>query len=325
MVMRKARLAFRILTLVVSIQIAERTVTNAQTNEVFRLARGVVYAYDFYELSYSWNFSSYATTQDSGIVEYTIVDSTIVADTTVAWSVLQKRNLFRRAHGSNVPDTSYFVRDSTFFTLNESRTGQHELRGGVGGVWVFPMGQASRVFRYSDSTRVQLGWLGGGNCHVIPGTYDTLSMSVDSSLWRRNYGVCVDWDDYGNLFQRRARLRSLMIVSVQDIPLLPKAVRLNQNHPNPFNPKTTISFSIPNSSFVTLKVFDLLGREIATLVNEDKSAGTHIATWDGRNNSGVRVSSGVYFYHLEVKPTIDANTSGTGQAIVATKKLIFLK
>lgn len=68
---------------------------------------------------------------------------------------------------------------------------------------------------------------------------------------------------------------------------------LYQNYPNPFNPSTNIKFQIPNSSYVLLKVYDILGREIATLVNEPKSAGNHTAEWNATN-----FSSGVYIYKI---------------------------
>ncbi len=69
---------------------------------------------------------------------------------------------------------------------------------------------------------------------------------------------------------------------------------LNQNYPNPFNPSTTINFSIPKQEFVTLIIYDVLGKEIATLVNEELAAGNHVNTWNAPN-----VSSGVYFYKLQ--------------------------
>ena len=68
---------------------------------------------------------------------------------------------------------------------------------------------------------------------------------------------------------------------------------LNQNYPNPFNPSTKISFIIPNSSFVTLKVFDVLGNEVETLINGDISAGSYEIEFNGKN-----LTSGVYFYNL---------------------------
>ena len=80
---------------------------------------------------------------------------------------------------------------------------------------------------------------------------------------------------------------------------LPTRYALYQNYPNPSNSKTTIRYDIPVSRVVTLKVFNLLGQEVRTLVNEKKSAGRYSVTWDGRNNSGRQVASGTYFYVLE--------------------------
>lgn len=68
---------------------------------------------------------------------------------------------------------------------------------------------------------------------------------------------------------------------------------LSQNYPNPFNPSTNIRFRIPSSVFVTLKVYDILGREVATLVNEQLTPGGHETTFDGAG-----LASGVYFYQL---------------------------
>ncbi|MEJ2617245.1 MAG: T9SS type A sorting domain-containing protein [Ignavibacteriaceae bacterium] len=83
---------------------------------------------------------------------------------------------------------------------------------------------------------------------------------------------------------------------------------LSQNYPNPFNPKTTIKYFLPNSSFVTLKVYDILGKEITTLVNERKSAGNYSVNFNASN-----LPSGVYFYRMQ---------AGN---FVSTKKFVLLK
>jgi len=81
---------------------------------------------------------------------------------------------------------------------------------------------------------------------------------------------------------------------------LPTSYALEQNYPNPFNPSTTIKYSIPKQSYVTLKVYDILGREVAILVNEEKPAGSYeveLNTQQTKNNK--QLSSGVYFYRIQ--------------------------
>ena len=89
---------------------------------------------------------------------------------------------------------------------------------------------------------------------------------------------------------------------------LPEKFSLGQNYPNPFNPSTTISFSILNSEFITLKVFDVLGNEVATLINEEKSAGSYQVEFDAS-----ALTSGIYFYKLQAGNFIE------------TKKMILLR
>lgn len=89
---------------------------------------------------------------------------------------------------------------------------------------------------------------------------------------------------------------------------LPTETRLEQNHPNPFNPTTAISFQLSAVSFASLKVYDLLGREVATLVNETKQPGSYEVTWDA---SGM--ASGVYMYRLVTREH------------TATKRLLYMK
>lgn len=75
---------------------------------------------------------------------------------------------------------------------------------------------------------------------------------------------------------------------------MPSSFELAQNHPNPFNPSTTIAFSLSRASHVTLKIFNALGEEIATLVDEKRNAGRHQVVWEAKG-----VASGIYFYHLQ--------------------------
>jgi hypothetical protein len=75
---------------------------------------------------------------------------------------------------------------------------------------------------------------------------------------------------------------------------IPTAFSLRQNYPNPFNPSTTINFDMPKDGFVTLKVYNTSGKEVASLVNETRAAGYHTVSFNAAN-----LSSGVYYYRLE--------------------------
>jgi hypothetical protein len=88
---------------------------------------------------------------------------------------------------------------------------------------------------------------------------------------------------------------------------------LFQSYPNPFNPQTTIVFEMPEPGDVSLKVFNAAGQIVATLVEEHKPTGRHIVHWDGRNQFGRHVSSGVYFYRLQAGDYVE------------TKRMILLK
>jgi len=88
-------------------------------------------------------------------------------------------------------------------------------------------------------------------------------------------------------------------VSIDDAIAIPSEISLSQNYPNPFNPSTTIGYTLPEQAKVTLKIFDLIGREVKTLVNENQGAGYKSVIWDGRNNDGEQVSTGCYFYNMK--------------------------
>jgi flagellar hook assembly protein FlgD len=95
--------------------------------------------------------------------------------------------------------------------------------------------------------------------------------------------------------------------------LVPSTYELSQNYPNPFNPTTQIRFSLPRESGVKLVVFDIVGRVVTTLVDQKMSAGVHQVTWNGRDQDGRPVASGVYFYHIQAA------------GFSATKKMALIK
>jgi CubicO group peptidase (beta-lactamase class C family) len=100
----------------------------------------------------------------------------------------------------------------------------------------------------------------------------------------------------------------VIVTGVEEGELHPLTYRLEQNYPNPFNPSTTIKYSIPNFSFVNLKVYDILGNEVATIVNEEKPAGSYEVNFEAKG-----LSSGIYFYKLQAG------------SFVETRKMILMK
>lgn len=109
------------------------------------------------------------------------------------------------------------------------------------------------------------------------------------------------------------------VVDVEEAYAVPSDFKLFQNYPNPFNPTTVISYQVPVGGLVTLKVYDILGKEIATLVNEQKSAGTHKIDFDAAGLAGRQgLASGVYLYRMHVYG------SGNNE-FIQTKKMLLLK
>jgi hypothetical protein len=94
---------------------------------------------------------------------------------------------------------------------------------------------------------------------------------------------------------------------------VPTSFALEQNYPNPFNPATEIRYQLPEQSEVRLSVFNMLGQEVRTLVQGSQMPGTYVVRWDGTNNNGLSVSSGIYLYKISA-----------GRHAVS-KKMIFLK
>ncbi|MFC2094258.1 T9SS type A sorting domain-containing protein [Bacteroidota bacterium] len=105
---------------------------------------------------------------------------------------------------------------------------------------------------------------------------------------------------------------TLLNIERSDQPT-PNKYIIYQNYPNPFNPTTSIKYAISSSQFVTIKVYDLLGRELATLINEEKPAGTYEVEFSVGQNSILSLSSGIYFYQLRAGDFVE------------TKKMVLLR
>ncbi len=136
---------------------------------------------------------------------------------------------------------------------------------------------------------------------VLPGKGDTLHIVT--------YKTITSEDVF------RFAVDSNNVITGVKINKIPKDYRLFQNYPNPFNPTTKIKYSIPKTGYVTIKVYDILGKEVTTLVNEEKTAGKYIVNFNGDN-----LASGIYFYQLRATPI-----SGQAENFISTKKMLLLK
>ena len=97
------------------------------------------------------------------------------------------------------------------------------------------------------------------------------------------------------------------------LAVIPEVYALSQNYPNPFNPETVIHYDLPFPSHVKLSVYNIMGQKVATLVDGERSAGSHSIVWDGKNNKGESLASGVYLYRMET------------EGFVQTRKLVLMR
>jgi hypothetical protein len=120
-----------------------------------------------------------------------------------------------------------------------------------------------------------------------------------------NGGVIMDFSGGGHEGDLRrtpwvtgAPLGDTSIETDDEAARIPATFKLGQNYPNPFNPLTTISYELPQKGKVSIKIIDLLGKEVATLVDRSQPAGTYRIQWRGLDKHGNPVASGLYFYSI---------------------------
>ncbi|MCH7724747.1 MAG: T9SS type A sorting domain-containing protein, partial [Bacteroidetes bacterium] len=138
----------------------------------------------------------------------------------------------------------------------------------------------------------------------VPNDPEAVAMSVRLHAYSRFTGT-VYWDDL-------KVEKTGSPTNVEDATI-PTEFSVTQNYPNPFNPSTTIKYSIPQQSIVTIKVYDILGTEVKTLVNGERTPGIYSVQWNGDNNYGSKVATGIYIYRV---------VAGN---FVQVKKMILLK
>ncbi|MCB0282436.1 MAG: T9SS type A sorting domain-containing protein [Calditrichaeota bacterium] len=113
------------------------------------------------------------------------------------------------------------------------------------------------------------------------------------------YELIVSQEKRNQFIDIISKMDPTALENLDNTPTAPEKFVLEQNYPNPFNPTTTIRFAMAKSGFVNLKIYDRAGRLVRILFNGSRSAGSHQLVWDGKNDSGQEVSSGVYFLRMK--------------------------
>jgi hypothetical protein len=291
--------------------------------DCFPLAVGnrAVYRFDHLHSESSGYDGINITTTDTGTTEFLITQRTDSSDS-VIWTFIEHRSYHRHIYdpaNSRYSDT--VLVDSVGYRLIEGGTGRHRLYRLEGctpsdwpycyegfifsGVLFFPdkLPDSISVYRYYSK--------------------DTALVTVDHAeqVWHlrmevrldRDFGLVylgLDWQDVDYLESAHYTLVSENLTNVEQIGshAAPAGFFMSQNFPNPFNPTTTIEFTLPHPGFVTLRIYNLLGEEVATLAAEHLNAGTHIRQWDA---SGF--ASGFYYARIQ------------SQGLSDTKKLLYLR
>ncbi len=149
----------------------------------------------------------------------------------------------------------------------------------------------------SDQSKVAFNeWLYGGMI-IIPGylrVYDTVTESIDT------VGNVLNLDDPESYYAAGPIywIDESEVSIVEPSEMVPEQFVLYPNYPNPFNPTTTLRYDLPEDSHVSIMIFDLMGREIRTLINKQQSAGIKSIMWDGTNDLGQPLSAGMYLYRI---------------------------
>jgi len=156
--------------------------------------------------------------------------------------------------------------------------------------------------KHESSSWRKIGFMAGNGTTTVPRNYSF----IDERLATGNYAYRLKQIDTDGQFE----YSGILNVTVS----LPLTTHLVQNYPNPFNPSTKIVYSIENEGLIQLMIFDISGRIVRTLINENRLPGEYSVLWNGRNDYGKRVVSGVYFYALQI-----------GSQTTETKQMVMLK
>jgi len=270
----------------------------AQTRyDVFPLNKDRTWLYS-YQYRYSDRELVYLVSSqlDSGTVKYTLVGSTAQADTAILWNVRQQEHLLHNRFDLGLQlDTTFWTDRDTLISLLELTNGMHELIC-TSLVWSYPLAHPQQaVFRFDDSSAIAYS---RQDTTVYTPNFSADSLAFDTA---RGFYYRYSLSQFGvntrQIYWLQIALISTSTFVAQNASQtpLPSYFELLPNCPNPFNPSTTITYELSSQAYVTLDIFDELGRLVAVLYSGQQFAGRHTVTWSPR-----AISSGIYFVTLRV-------------------------
>lgn len=260
---------------------------------------------------------------DSGYVKFFVLSNSL-ADTAIIWKIQERDSILRTIkeypfNGNPERDTTFVLFGGIFFDVIEKKSGMHEIIASSNfPVWQFPS-YYTTVNSFGHSSVLNIGppvyrYSNDVSQRALVNRYPSTFYMYDSLKYYKNIGMLggeylVSKGPITPYYSYRQISLLDPLVSVEDYPTpVVEDFYLAQNYPNPFNPTTSFELRVRSYEFVSLKIFDVMGREVAALMNERKSPGIYKVTWDASH-----LPSGVYFYRM------------TAGSFTETKKLVLMK
>ena len=295
-------------------------------NDFFPLGIGNKYKYEYssHEDIYLDLVTIESTKIDSGNVTFMIV-SLSENDSLRNWVAVEIDSLHQKniqyigldTSFNRMYDTTYgYYNEAFLFNIKENKTDSSKLlSNSYTEIWQSPIILQGSSNSLADTNGFIYRYSVNPNLKIISNSFYQIAYSYDSLVFKKDVGLEYAYSyiykgpNTPYYYVWRAKLLNQTITAVSKSEKSISDYSLNQNYPNPFNPSTTINYSIPKSSMVSIKVYDVIGREVATLVNEYKSAGNYSVQF----NASSKFPSGVYFFRMQAG------------SFVQTKKLILIK
>jgi hypothetical protein len=285
--------------------------TDSMLVDIFPLSIGNqwVYGYYWYFYGYGVGGSPFGSYTDTGTVTMQIINKRTTTDSTI-WLVQEIFNIWIQNNSEAFIGPKQSIDTIEIVELNAGRhqlyiASEHHGLNSYKSVFAFPAVADTVVYRYDIVNAVGVRTFTSNEINGSDGFMFIFKKGVgltSESVFNITHGM----DYWTGNFSIRSQISTS--VSNHQNEILSQNYQLCQNYPNPFNPSTTISFFVPFRSFVSLKIFDCLGREVETIAAGEFLSGSYSRNWNASN-----LTSGVYYYCLRAGFFAD------------TKKLILLK